>query len=432
MSDMTTPESSSTAGQSGLVSSVVVAGMPWSFTQRHPLDSEEFIREAKRRGVDLDASTLRELYRHGVLSPFLVIRHRRVTESVQPIVGEPSGCSTRLLQLRDALGAGTLQDPASVPFMPRLPFERNGQRSPWWWNGLLYSRYQLVMLPRLRPLLQHRRRHLRNRRLATRLPVPDRHYLESLTVFRRVAVVLTALEARYLPTLDDEWLRLTNVEPNEWKTYRASFDPVAASRALGYPADQAQQDAEHLLLEAHRIDPLGGSWGKLVRRTPPDKWKDLHGEALLAMELREAAEILLRFYEGLADHGAAEPLSALTGIMWHPLRDRLSNREPTLDELLSNLGISPHPRVVLAVEGESEMEHVPRVWEVLGYPRAPDLIRALKLGGVDRNLEKVAALAAAPLVSKQDLDGRYRQLIKPPTRLMIAVDPEGKLAVSRS
>jgi hypothetical protein len=37
--------------------------MPWAFTQHQPLDTAHFIEEAKRRGVDLDLSTLRELYR---------------------------------------------------------------------------------------------------------------------------------------------------------------------------------------------------------------------------------------------------------------------------------------------------------------------------------------------------------------------------------
>jgi len=44
---------------------------------------------------------------------------------------------------------------------------------------------------------------------------------------------------------------------------------------------------------------------------------------------------------------------------WHPLVERLSFRHETLDENLIDLGISPHPRVVLALEGESELCHAP-------------------------------------------------------------------------
>ena len=62
----------------------------------------------------------------------------------------------------------------------------------------------------------------------------------------------------------------------------------------------------------------------------------------------------------------------------HHLRYRLSHRDRTLDEHLTHLGISPHPRVVL--EGETEEAHIPLVWKALDYPDAPELIRSLRLG----------------------------------------------------
>src|SRR5262249_4612699 len=100
----------------------------------------------------------------------------------------------------------------------------------------------------------------------------------------------------------------------------------------------------------------------------------------------------------------------------HPMRDRLSNREHTLDQDLMDLGISPHPRVVLAVEGETEQAHVPLVWRELDYRDAPELMRLFMLGGVNKNLETVAALAVAPLVGPKIHGGRPAwPLIKPPT-----------------
>ena len=127
----------------------------------------------------------------------------------------------------------------------------------------------------------------------------------------------------------------------------------------------------------------------------------LKDSALLAMDYREAAEILLLFYEDLAGRGQAEPLPAMDGMYWHPLRERLGYRHRTLDEDLMELGLSPHPRVVLAVEGDTEYAHVPMVWKALDYPDAPELMRLLNLRGVDRNVEKVAALAATPLVGER-------------------------------
>jgi antitoxin component HigA of HigAB toxin-antitoxin module len=112
---------------------------------------------------------------------------------------------------------------------------------------------------------------------------------------------------------------------------------------------------------------------------------------------------------------------------WHPLHERLSNHPGTLDEDLIRLGLSPHPRVVLALEGETEMYHAPRVWKALGFSDAPELMRLLKLRGVGQDLTKVAALAVAPLVSEKVLPNEW-ELIKPYTRLLVAVDPEGPYA----
>jgi hypothetical protein len=334
---------------------------------------------------------------------------------------------TRQEQLRWARDTGRLRDLADVPFMPRLPFERPKRRSRWWWNGLLYSWYQLLVLPEIDSLLAQRRYRRRNSHRVAWLPQPSPLLLDRAQKLRGMAITLTALEARYLPKLDPEWVRVSNAELTEWQQYRDRFDPVAMSARLDYPPAQARQDAEWLLLQAHTLDPVGDSWSRLTRRAPSSAWKELKNAALLAVDYRQAAEILLLFYEDLADHGQAEPLPEIPGRAWHPLRDRLSYREHTLDEDLMNLGISPHPRVVLAVEGDTEEVHAPRVWKVLGYPQAPELFRLLKLGGVGRDLEKVAALAAAPLVGEKAPGERPAWLlIKPPTRLLVAVDPEGK------
>lgn len=224
---------------------------------------------------------------------------------------------------------------------------------------------------------------------------------ERTAKFRPIALALTALEARYFPKLDAEWLHLNNTDEQEWGQYRQAFDPVAMSRMLNYPAERVRQDAEWLLFRARQLDPLGNSWSRLVRRAPSSKWKDLKNDALLAMDYRIAAEMLLLFYEDIADR--AEPLPDVAH-----LHERLSYRERTLDQDLMGLGISPHPRVVLAVEGETEQEHVPGVWKELDYPDAPELMRLLMLEGTTKDLVKVAALAAAPLVA-----GKHRASVLP-------------------
>ena len=107
-----------------------------------------------------------------------------------------------------------------------------------------------------------------------------------------------------------------------------------------------------------------------------------------------------------------------------PLLERLSSRPRTLDENLIALGVSPHPRVVLVLEGDTEMYHAPLVQAAVDLSDAPELIRPLKLGGVGTDLTKIAALAAAPLVGQEIPGSNQRNLIKPFTRLFVAIDPD--------
>jgi len=324
---------------------VEVASLPWAFTQHQPLGTSEFIKEAGCRGVRLDLLVLRELYRRQILEPFVHVSNRRIRGVLALVGEEPRHRGTRLQQLRFGRDRGRLSDPAAAAFRPRLRFDQaDCSTARGWWNGLLYSWYQLLVCPELDGLLA-RRKGWRTSRGAVilRLPEPGSMLLDRAARLRAIAVVLTAAETRYLPVLDSDWLRLINPDHDEWQRYCYGFDPVTASAQLGYSADRARQDAEWLLLRARSLDPVGDSWSQLMRRAPARAWKDLKDAALSALDYRIAAEILLLFYEDLASRGQASPLPDLPRNGWHPLAERLSYRDQTLDQNLMELGISPHP-----------------------------------------------------------------------------------------
>ncbi len=400
-------------------------------TQNEPLDVDEFIKESQKRGFQLRPATLRELYRHRLLIPFVQITSHPVRRPDKQDAAESPFGGTRITDLRLARDTGRLRDLAAIPYQPRLSFEPAKwtwpATSPW--TGLLYSPYQLLALPELDALLARQTFHKRGERIIARMPKPSQPLLDRMERFRKMAITLTAVEARYLPNLDPEFIQLSNVpDVADWAEYRADSDPVHTQAWLSYPSEQISQDAEFLLLmRAHRRDPVGDDWSQLMRRAPAKSRKYLKDAALIAMDDRIAAEILLRFYEDLALRGNAEPLPDLSGAMgWHPLHERLSSRTDTLDEALTDLGVSPHPRVVLALEGETEVYHAPLVWRTLGYSSAPKLIRILKLGGVGQNLQKVAALNVPPLIGKQAPGprGTAWTVIRPSAYLLLAVDPD--------
>jgi len=145
-------------------STLVVAALPWMFTQHHPLNTSGFIDEAKRRGVDLDNSALRELYRYGLLAPFFYVNNRAVSLAPQLVGPEPKLVgSSMLTEFRHARGKGRLSDLAEVPFRPRLRFYRTDAYPHRWWNGLIYSWYQVLVLPEIREYLVHRRHRMADR-----------------------------------------------------------------------------------------------------------------------------------------------------------------------------------------------------------------------------------------------------------------------------
>jgi hypothetical protein len=113
------------------VTSVDVAGMPWAFTQYEPLSTGEFISQADRRGFHLDTGRLRQLYRRGVLVPFVYMTSRPVSPEPALAGPEPRGGGTSLLQLRYARDRGRLVDLDLQPFRPPQPKRSSGPAPGW-------------------------------------------------------------------------------------------------------------------------------------------------------------------------------------------------------------------------------------------------------------------------------------------------------------
>ena len=396
---------------------------PWAFSQRSPLSTQEFCRAAEARGVDLDEGSLRELYRHGLLIPFVEVRNRRVDSATPPLapVGEPLARGSRLADLQRCRDLGRLIDPGESAFRPKLRFERRASDSLRWWNGLLYSHDQLLGLQLVRRHVEARRLFRRGDRIVVRMHTPDRCVVERAASLRRLAALLVVLEARYLPKLDPEWVHVTNADLDDWDEFRRSFEPIKVLHSSGWTHEEVRSSAENLLFTAHRHDVLG-KWTDLIKRSPRRTWEELKGEPRVAMDHRVAAEILMLFHADLAEHGACQPIEPPPSLFWGPLNERLGARIGSLDESLSRLGVSPHPRVVLVIEGETERLMVERLMDVLDLRADSEVMRVLVLGGVTHDLTKLAAFAAAPLLG--DRSGDDWEMIRPPTRLVIAVDPD--------
>lgn len=399
-----------------MLGSLDILSTPWIFSQVVPLTTAEVVEQAKRRGLDLDAKALRVLCRSGYLAPLVEVTGRRVCEPMV-LPAHPHALVSTTGELYRAMGAGRVRDPGLAPFRSRMRFDsRRSSDSRGWWNGLLYSRWQLLDVSLLRELGRGRGPTGRG---GTPTAETDRFGVASR---RRWALVLSALDARYYPVVDPGFLRLSNTARDEWERFCADFDPIALSARLAVGKAELEDEAERLLAAAKAVDPLG-PWSDLVRRAPIKSRDLLRGDALVAFDRRLAAEILLQFAEDLARRETS--VAATRSSTRESERDsgRLTGgRDITLDEVLLDLGVSPHPGVVLVVEGETEEILVPRVFDHLRFDRTPDRVRILCMRGADNELALVAAATAAPLLGARI--GDTYDLIRPPTRLLVAVDQD--------
>lgn len=132
----------------------VAASEPWAFTQQHPLTTSDFCKEADRRGIKVSEGLLRELWRVGALAPIAEVRNRAVGPGRPSPIKEPYPGGTWATEVRQARDRGRLADPMALGFRSQLKFENPTAdiKSPWW-NGLVYSRWQLIALDRFKSRL---------------------------------------------------------------------------------------------------------------------------------------------------------------------------------------------------------------------------------------------------------------------------------------
>ncbi|HEY7952333.1 MAG TPA: hypothetical protein VID70_05045 [Solirubrobacteraceae bacterium] len=196
---------------------------------------------------------------------------------------------------------------------------------------------------------------------------------------------------------------------------------------FGLKPEAIAATAETLLLRARSIDPMGQFY-ELVRQAHPSTWVGLRGDALLSMDYRVAAEILLRTLEDLGRGDlSARPLRK-GGMYGSVLDERLQPEPERLDEILASRGLSPRPAVLLVLEGETEMLLMPRVpAEVYGKPVPPTLIEPVDMKTIDRDLDLLVRHEAGPRLG-DNLTSDVVPLARPPSRILVAVDPEKKYA----
>src|SRR5579875_616274 len=344
-------------------------GLPFSFTQLPPLTATGFIAEARQRGVQLEPDDLQAFHRLGLLVPMLRVQRdgrgiaaaaRRGARGVRRVA---HGAPDSREDLVYASQHGRLFDPTTERFVGRTRLTRTAYGITYQASDYLYSRHQLLAVPslrQLRPFLSYQQPDARGARCHP-------HAFWDLLIRSRLAMIaslivpLSALDPLQYPDI------VGTFRSGQWELYdgwRVKLRPRSLVRWLGVRPVWLREQGALLLGEADAIDPMG-DWHRLVREASPRMWESLKGDARSALDHRLAAEILLSHYDGLAAAGAAPAIPDEAGRERTRFDTRLKPRG-YVERVLTDFGLSPQPRLVLVVEGATELLLFPRLMAHFG------------------------------------------------------------------
>lgn len=410
--------------------SIDLLDLEYVFSQRGLLNPAEFIKAAEKRGVRLNIGHLEALHRSGDLVPLYRIHQGReaIVKAWEPdgyMVASPNSGLEGLREYKSD-GRLTTGDERFKPWARHVVKEHGRSL---WISTFLYSPWQLLALVDVRMLIPRMRR-IGTATLESRYSVTGRVFM-SMRITTAIAVILSAVEPMYWPDLvanvrfGGAWV----ADRDAWfETYlRWIHDRKAETMRewLRLTPDEIVSLADGLVVRIKSADPING-WADLVRLMNPTKWKELTGDARIAIDHRLAAEMLMRLRDDLTFGGIAAALPLPPPMAWTPQHDRLNRPMENLDQVLMDYGISPHPALVLPLEGATEMILVARAMDLLHVPRRRSYIELFDIGGNSNDYGLLARYVAVPELG-QELRSDLVTLSRPITRIMVVTDPENRL-----
>jgi hypothetical protein len=411
-------------------STVELLELPYSFTRSNLVTGNKFASLAGERDVGLDNWRLESLHRLGLLVP--LFRIKRPKEEIRLAVAQRSDDRARALAswtptrragLLEAVDERLLFDPADERFRSQRSFRREIDGHKFDLGVYLYSEYQLAALEVVRRVLPWISWGRRSGSLSPRLKTSAElrtALRDEARLLRDAVIAILALDPVYYPRITGTLSLPVETDLEQFMRWRFSLGPKWLLDWLGEDSDWIRARGRSLLEGAQRLDDLGG-WSEVLGAGSTKRWNSLRGKPRLVMDLRLAGELLLCYYdrlirEGLADELPRPPLTRM------PYDLRLKRRRP-LDALLTAFGLSPHPQLILIVEGRTERLIVPRVMEILGIPTDSDFISVQDAEGVTTNLGPLLAYLA-PQPSDEENE-HYIHPLRPLTRFLVVLDPEG-------
>lgn len=392
-------------------SSLALFRIPFIFSQDELLTSEEFIKQSRDRSHHVALSDLQRFYELNLLKPLFRVGDETVSSN--RVETKDAFSFRSKAHVFESVQNGKVSDCEKEPHNHDYPFLRPpDELRPEWWNGYLYSSWQLLGVPRAIYLMEiHNRQH------------QDGIHLSKGDRLRQSHVALSALASLYLPRIVGS---ISFPDISNESTLLDFLDKIEVKKLLevvGFSPNDLAPMGEQLLADAHMKDPMIG-WWPIIRHSNYSGWKRIKGQSLHCLWQRIAAEIFLKAHEDLVKLGHLDPLPDVRqSSIWHSLQDRITHgreSQKSLEENLAEFGISPHARVILLLEGETESLHMNHLLTHIGLNDA-NKVRIQIAGGTKTSTKLLSQFAIAP---KQGRKLGGHTLMLPPTALIIAMDPE--------
>src|SRR6266496_594898 len=184
--------------------------------------------------------------------------------------------------------------------------------------------------------------------------------------FREIAGPLCqAISDRYYPKTQTDERRFTltggfiDFDRWDWYEYARNWNARAVIELFDLTAERLKHIYERLSSEQSSADPIE-KWHWLVRFISMERRKQLKGDALMAMTLREMALMLRMLYRDAFVELLPEP-NEVGSTIFHRIPDISPSEDPlrALELVANDFGVNPKPKLVLFVEGETEEMVIP-------------------------------------------------------------------------
>jgi len=152
----------------------------------------------------------------------------------------------------------------------------------------------------------------------------------------------------------NEWISISG-NRWDWYEYRHNFDPKDVEKKFGLTPKILKHAYTTIGGSASFCDPLD-KWANLVEFVALKKKQELKGKALRAQSYRDAANMLRMLHKDLYDE-ELRPTHQIFGQVINHFPE-LEAREDTrvhLEFVVNQYDLNPQPKLVLFVEGESEV-----------------------------------------------------------------------------